>query len=44
MMPAEVMAAEMVDLLQNGENGEVRVKISAQEPAFAVELASFGNA
>ena len=40
MMPAEVMAAEIVDLLQNGDNGEVRVKVSDQKPAFTVELAN----
>ena len=35
MMPAEVIAREVLDLLENGANGEVRVKASAQTPAFA---------
>ena len=38
VMPAELMAAEVVDLLQNGQNGEVRVKNVADKPAFAVEM------
>ncbi len=37
MMPTEVMAKEIVDLLQNGANGEVRVKTRAERPAFAIE-------
>ena len=36
MMPTSVMAAEIVDLLRNGANGEVRVKYRAEKPAFAV--------
>ena len=36
MMPVPVMAAEIVDLLQNGANGEVRVKSRSDKPAFAV--------
>lgn len=36
MMPATVMAAEVVDLLLNGDNGEVRVKHSADVPGFAI--------
>ena len=36
MMPAAVMAAEVVDLLRNGANGEVRVKNRAERPAFMV--------
>ncbi len=40
MMPVEVMAAEVVDLLQNGANGEVRVKVAAEQPAFTVEIAN----
>ena len=34
IMPVDVMAAEVVDLLQNGDNGEVRVKSAADRPAF----------
>jgi NAD(P)-dependent dehydrogenase (short-subunit alcohol dehydrogenase family) len=37
MMPAEVIAREIVDLLVNGENGEVRVKNNADRQAFRVE-------
>ncbi len=36
MMSAATMAAEVVDLLLNGANGEVRVKHSTQVPGFAV--------
>lgn len=36
MMPRAVMAAEIVDLLRNGANGEVRVKSRAGKPAFVV--------
>ena len=36
-MPAAVMAEEIVDLLQNGPNGEIRVKNALDRPAFAVE-------
>jgi len=35
-LPTEVMAAEIVDLLQNGANGETRVKMS-DAPAFVVD-------
>lgn len=35
IMSPETMAAEVVDLLHNGPNGEIRVRI-AQRPAFAV--------
>jgi NAD(P)-dependent dehydrogenase (short-subunit alcohol dehydrogenase family) len=38
MMPAELMAAEIVDLLKNGANGEVRVKNAADRPGFTVEM------
>ncbi len=38
MMPAEVMAAEVVDLLQHGANGEIRVKVATDVPAFTAEL------
>ncbi len=37
MMPTSVMAAEIVDLLMNGANGEVRVKVRADTPAFTVD-------
>ena len=40
MMPANVMAAEIVDLLMNGSNGEVRVKVAADKPAFEAEMIS----
>ena len=36
-MPPTVMAAEVVDLLTEAANGEVRVKLTADQPAFAVE-------
>jgi NAD(P)-dependent dehydrogenase (short-subunit alcohol dehydrogenase family) len=38
VMTVEVMAAEIVDLLFNGENGEVRVKNAADKPSFTVAL------
>jgi NAD(P)-dependent dehydrogenase (short-subunit alcohol dehydrogenase family) len=38
LMTVEVMAAEIVDLLFNGENGEVRVKNVGDKPAFTVGL------
>ncbi len=38
VMPVEVMAAEIVDLLMNGDNGEIRVKIAADVPAFAAPI------
>ena len=34
-MPPSMMAGEAVDLLQNGANGEVRVKLK-DRPGFAV--------
>ena len=40
MMPASIMAAEIVDLLMNGSNGEVRVKVAADRPAFEAEMTS----
>ena len=40
MMPTKVMAAEIVDLLINGSNGEVRVKVAADRPAFEAEMIS----
>ncbi len=42
MMPVELMAAEVVDLLRNGSNGEVRVKNAADKPSFAVGLPDLG--
>jgi NAD(P)-dependent dehydrogenase (short-subunit alcohol dehydrogenase family) len=36
MMPAAMMAEEVIDLLLSGANGEVRVKNSAEVPAFVV--------
>ena len=38
VMAVEVMAAEIVDLLLTGANGEVRVKNAADKPAFSVEM------
>lgn len=38
MMPAEVMALEVVDLLKHGANGEIRVKMATDQPAFVAEL------
>ena len=40
MMPAEVIAAEVIDLLVGGENGEVRVKMASDVPAFTVATPS----
>ena len=37
MMPTSVMAAEIVELLKHAPNGEVRVKIHAEVPAFAID-------
>jgi NAD(P)-dependent dehydrogenase (short-subunit alcohol dehydrogenase family) len=42
VMPAEVIAAEVVDLLLNGTNGEVRVKNGKDKPAFAVNPPDLG--
>ena len=36
MMSPSLMASEVVDLLLNGHNGEVRVKNAADNPGFAV--------
>ena len=38
VMPVEVMASEVVDLLINGANGEVRVKVATARPAFTVDI------
>ena len=40
MMPAQVMAAEVIDLLQNGANGEVRAKVVEDQPGFVVAAPS----
>ncbi|MDH3640486.1 MAG: SDR family oxidoreductase [Gammaproteobacteria bacterium] len=37
-MPPSVMAAEVLDLLQNGSNGEVRVKMATDRPAFQIQM------
>jgi NAD(P)-dependent dehydrogenase (short-subunit alcohol dehydrogenase family) len=42
IMPPEVMAAEVVDLLLNAPNGEIRVRL-AQKPAFAVYPQDLGG-
>ena len=36
-MPPQVMAAEVIDLLKAGENGEVRVKLTEDKPAYVAE-------
>lgn len=36
LMPADMMAAEIVDLLMHGDNGEVRVKSAIDKPAFVI--------
>jgi NAD(P)-dependent dehydrogenase (short-subunit alcohol dehydrogenase family) len=38
VMPVEVMAAEIVDLLINGANGEIRVKTAEDKPAITAPL------
>ncbi len=40
MMPASVMAAEVVDLLTTGANGEVRIKNAADVAGFAIPAQS----
>ena len=37
-MPPSAMAAEILDLMENGGAGEIRVKLSEALPGFAVEL------
>lgn len=37
IMPAEALAAEVLDLLKNGRNGEVRVKARSDIAAFSAE-------
>ena len=38
VMPVKVMATEIVDLLLNGPNGEIRVKNATDTPAFSIGL------
>lgn len=40
MMPASMMATEVVELLTHGANGEVRVKNAADVPSFAIPAQS----
>ena len=42
-MSPSVMAAEVVDLLSEAPNGEIRVKLSEARPAFAVEAMALGG-
>lgn len=35
-MPVEVMANEVIDLMENGANGEIRVKAFANDPSYVV--------
>ena len=42
VMPPSMLAAEVVDLLQNGANGEVRAKLK-DRPGFAVAPADLGG-
>ena len=37
-MPPSAMAAEILDLMENGGAGEIRVKLSEALPGFAVGL------
>ena len=37
MMPARMLAEEVFDLYENGQNGEVRVKIAADRPSFVAD-------
>ncbi|MCZ6711452.1 MAG: SDR family NAD(P)-dependent oxidoreductase [Gammaproteobacteria bacterium] len=41
-MRPSVMAAEVVDLLKHGPNGEIRVKLSEEQPAYAVPAMELG--
>jgi len=43
MMPVEVMAAEILDLLENGANGEVRAKVATDTPAFGVDMVNLNR-
>ena len=40
MMPTQVMAKEVVELLHNGANGEVRVKTDAQLESYVMDIPS----
>lgn len=42
-MPAAVLAEEVVDLLEQGANGEVRVKNEADKPSFTVQQVNLNN-
>ena len=42
VMPVEIIATEIVDLLFNGPNGEIRVKNGTNRPAFSVESPDLG--
>ncbi len=42
MMPVEVMASEIVNLLEQGANGEIRVKASADQPATVAPMPAMG--
>lgn len=43
MMPPSTMAAEILDLLDNGPSGEIRVKLNEETPAFHVEPNTLGR-
>ena len=42
-MPPSVMAAEVVELLTEGANGEIRVKLSQDQPAYTVDAMALGG-
>ena len=42
VMPVEVLAAEVVDLLEQGANGEVRLKLAAAAPPEVVPVPAYG--
>ena len=37
-MPPAIMATEILDLMAHGAAGEIRVKMSADQPAFVVAM------
>lgn len=41
MMPAATLAAEVLDLLARGDNGEIRVRLGEDAPGFAVPVPDF---
>ncbi|NIP15218.1 MAG: SDR family NAD(P)-dependent oxidoreductase [Pseudomonadales bacterium] len=43
MMPPSTMAAEILDLLDRGPSGEIRVKLNEETPAFHVEPNTLGR-